>query len=319
MKSKVFYLCLVVVFLSFCSTPRKSSSVVDEQKPEIESSGFTSLLGDQLPIKELSNETRQSFEEKLRVAKANLDQFPDSLDLVIWYGRRLAYLGRHQEAIDVYADGLKKFPDSHRLRRHRGHRYITTRQLDLAISDYKEAAILSEDRPNNIEPDGLPNALGIALGNDKFNIWYHYGLALYLKGLYSEALEAYKQCMSFSNNDDLKAATSYWLYMTATKTQQNALADSTLDEISSSMEMIENKTYLDLLLLFKEELNVDDLINKSTNENGDLDATYGYGIGFYYLNKEEWRQADLIFEKTLLGPSWESFGYIASEAEIANK
>jgi len=48
-----------------------------------------------------------------------------------------------------------------------------------------------KDKPNQIEPDGLPNAKNIPISTLKGNIWYHLGLAYYLKGDFENALWAY--------------------------------------------------------------------------------------------------------------------------------
>ncbi|MDW3190869.1 MAG: tetratricopeptide repeat protein [Cytophagales bacterium] len=294
------------------------NQVVEEEPPKPTDKQLTTLLGEPLPEKTFSDSTiRLDFENKLADAKANFEQYPDSVDCIIWYGRRLAYLGRHEEAIDVYSAGLKKFPEAYRLLRHRGHRYLTTRQIDKAIRDFGEAVAKSVNEPNAIEPDGLPNSQNIPLGNDKFNIWYHFGLAHYLNGRYDRAYSAYRQCMTFSDNDDLKAATSYWLYMAAVRSGSNTVAERTLREISTSWEMIENEAYMDLLLLFKGILSVDAILEKATGPDGTLNPTYGYGIGFHYLRKDQPEAANEIFQRALAGPSWESFGYIASEAEVS--
>ena len=76
---------------------------------------------------------------------------------LIWYGRRAAYLGYYQKAIDLYSEGIKKFPDDTRFYRHRGHRYISTRQYDKAIKDLAKAIGLIDEKVDQIEPDGLPN------------------------------------------------------------------------------------------------------------------------------------------------------------------
>lgn len=299
-----------------CSGPKNET--IENDPPVEKPTQLTTLLGEPLPEKVISNsEVRLDFEQKLATAKANFEQYPDSIDLIIWYGRRLAYLGRHEEAIKVYSEGIKKYPNEYRFRRHRGHRYITTRQIDKAIKDFGEAVALSVDQPNAIEPDGLPNAQNIPLGNDKFNIWYHFGLAHYLSGRYDRALEAYRQCMTFSDNDDLKAATSYWLYMSAVKAGSNTIAERTLQEISTSWEMVENEAYMDMLLLFKGIMSPETIIEKATNGDNTLNPTYGYGIGFYYLKMKQPEAAYDVFQQSLNGSGWESFGYIASEAEIA--
>ena len=122
-----------------------------------------------------------TLESYLAKAKADYDRDPSSADNAIWLGRRLAYLGRFSEAIDTFTQGILKHPGDARLYRHRGHRYITLRKFDLAIRDLKRAADLIEG-PDQIEPDGQPNARNIPTSTLDSNIYYHLGLAHYLKG-----------------------------------------------------------------------------------------------------------------------------------------
>ena len=42
-------------------------------------------------------------------------------------GRRLGYLGRYREAIDVYGEALERWPGDPFLLRHRGHRHLSVR------------------------------------------------------------------------------------------------------------------------------------------------------------------------------------------------
>lgn len=274
------------------------------------------LMGEELPKKQFTVKTRAKYEKNLLVARENYEANPDSLELIIWYGRRLAYLGRYLEAIEVYTTGLEKFPTSHKLRRHRGHRYITTRQFEKAINDFEMAAFYSVNAENTIEPDGLPNKLNQPLSNDKFNIWYHYGLAHYLNGRYDKAISAYKRCMEFSTNDDLLTATSYWLYMTYKKIGNKELADQLLTAIHTNMQIIENDAYLDLLLLFKGESKAESLLKKAFPEDGDINPTLGYGIGNWYQQLGNTEKANEVFLKILDSLSWDAFGYIAAEAEL---
>src|SRR5215216_407685 len=107
---------------------------------------------------QLSAETRREFETKLNDARELFEREPQSAERIIWLGRRTAYLGRYKDAIRIYTKALEKFPDDARLFRHRGHRFLTLRCFDLAISDLNRAAKLIKGKPDKIEPDGLPNA-----------------------------------------------------------------------------------------------------------------------------------------------------------------
>lgn len=299
-----------------CQAPQPTQERVATET--VDPTVIRSFLGEVLTPIPIESETQKKFEENLAIAQQNFDAFPDSLEAIIWLGRRLAYLGRHLEAIDVFSEGIGKYPNSHKLMRHRGHRYITTRQLDNAIADFEAAAFNSTNAENAIEPDGLPNKLNIPLGNDKFNIWYHFGLAHYLNGRFDKATSAYKKCLEFSDNDDLLAATSYWLYMSARRIGNDELADATLEVITPKMKMIENQAYLDLLLLFKGLKSEEELTKKATNEDGSMNPTWSYGLGNWYLQNNRIDDARNIFWKTLESPNWNAFGYIATEAEVKN-
>lgn len=318
---KLHYFFLVSLFVA-CQSNQQSSVVSDAQlaaaKTTTDEKTIVSFLGNELTPKELSSEIREKSEKNLESARIDFETFPDSLEVIIWYGRRLAYLGRHLDAIKVYSDGLSKFPDSYRLRRHRGHRYITTRKLANAIEDFELAAFNSTNAPNRIEPDGLPNKLNQPLGNDHFNIYYHFGLAHYLNGRFDKAVSAYNKCMEYSDNNDLVVATTYWLYLSAKRIGNDELANQIIGQISSKMKLIENEAYLDLLLLFKGDKPEEELLKLATTNNGDLNPTISYGIGNWYLLNNRIDDARTLFWRTLEGPNWDSFGYIATEAEINN-
>jgi tetratricopeptide (TPR) repeat protein len=111
--------------------------------------------------------------EQLADARKNYEANPDDADNIIWYGRRTAYAGDFRGAIEIYSEGIEKFPDDDRMYRHRGHRYISIREFDRAIADLEQAAKLIGGRQNEIEPDGQPNAQNIPVSSRHGNIWYH--------------------------------------------------------------------------------------------------------------------------------------------------
>ncbi len=259
--------------------------------------------------------------DQLVAATARLDAKPDSETDLIWVGRRLAYLGRYSESIDVYTQGLGIHPDSYRIRRHRGHRYISTRRFDDAIADLEFAARLSADVPDTVEADGMPNARNIPTSTTKSNIYYHLGLVLYLEGRFEHALAAYQRCVEFSNNNDMRCATSYWLYLTLRRLGRDAEAQAVLEPITPEMELIENFAYHELLLLFKGEMSAQQVLH-SDAEPGPVgqpidDATRGYGVGAWHLVNGRDEQARAIFRQVVETTGPAAFGHIAAEAELA--
>src|SRR5215210_7556621 len=99
----------------------------------------TSLSGKPLVSAPPAGEQKVRLEADLAKAQADFDRDPSSAEAAIWLGRRLAYLGRFNDAIAAYTRGIERHPDEPRLYRHRGHRYITIRKFDLAIADLRRA------------------------------------------------------------------------------------------------------------------------------------------------------------------------------------
>ncbi len=266
---------------------------------------------------ELSAATKKDYELKLAEAFAVYTREKESADSTIWLGRRLAYLGNYKDAIRLYGKGLSRYRNDARLWRHRGHRFITRRCFDEAIGDLKKAAELTEGKPDEVEPDGIPNAKNIPVSTLKTNIWYHLGLAYYLKGDLENALKAYEECKRLAKNNDMRAATTYWQYMTLRRLRKNDEAKELLDKFDTDVNVIENLDYLKLLKLNKDEIKAEDLLS-SIRDNADslTSATLGYGIGNYFLYNGDEEKAMTIFKKIVKGNQWASFGYIAAEAEL---
>ena len=290
-------------------------SVGGEQarKPEA-----TSLLGKPLYSAEQPPETRAKLEENLAAAKKDLEKDPGSADAAIWVGRRTAYLGRFRDAIDVFSAAIVKHPAEPRLLRHRGHRYISVREFDKAIADLSKAASLVANRPDEIEPDGQPNARGIPTSTLKTNIYYHLGLAHYLQGDFVRAADAYRLCMEYSKNADMQVATAHWQYMTLRRLNRLDDAKKVLEPITASMEVFENGSYHRLLLMYKGEITPEALME--TVKKGGLDgATIGYGVANWHLYGGRKDQAREILQQIVEANAaqWASFGYIAAEADLA--
>jgi tetratricopeptide (TPR) repeat protein len=293
-------------------SPRPSAT---EQQTDVEA---MSLLGTPLSRPVLPEETRRKYEGALAEARQRHDANPGDADAIIWLGRRTAYLGRYRDAIDIYTRGMQQHPNDARLYRHRGHRYITIRELDRAIADLGLAAALVGGREDEIEPDGLPNARNTPTSTLQSNICYHLGLAHYLKGDFERALHAYRACMDVSKNPDMLVATSHWLYMTLRRLGRDAEAARVLDPIRADLDVIENGAYHRLLLMYKGELPVDSLLAASSSAALD-DVTTAYGVGNWYLYTGDSARATEIFRRIVATGNWAAFGAIAAEAEVARR
>lgn len=273
-----------------------------------------SLLGKPLVASSLSDDQRRKLESDLAAARAAYEKNPNDPDAIVWLGRRTAYLGRFGEAIELYTRGIEARADDARLYRHRGHRFITIRKFDLAIKDLRKAAQLVDGKPDEVEPDGQPNERNIPTSTLQTNIYYHLGLAHYLKGEFGDALTAYRTCLGLSKNPDMVVATTNWLYMTLQRLDRPEEARRVLDAISPGMDVIENKAYYRLLMFYKGQGQQDALTGK-----GPESATLAYGVANhdFYSGARDKGVAGFkrIVEKQQ--GDWPSFGYIAAESDVA--
>lgn len=279
-----------------------------------------SLLGDTLRAFPIAAETRERYELQLREAQAAYNRAPNNADSIMWLGRRLAYLGRIRDAIDVYSRGISVHPDNPWLYRHRGHRYITVREFDRAIADFDRATFLAEGKPDEVEPDGQPNAQNIPIGTLKSNIDYHLALAHYLKGNFERAIPIYRRELANAGNDDRRVSIAHWYYMALRRLGWTTDAERVLAQFNDPVNVIENETYHRLLLLHRGELPADSVLAlDSSGEMSVTDATAAYGIGIWHLYNGRIAEAERIFERIIAGGQWGAFGYIAAEAELARR
>ena len=278
----------------------------------------TSLLGKPLVPATQSGETRAALEKNLAAARAGYERNPGDAEAIIWLGRRLAYLGRYREAIAAFSEGIQKHPDDARMYRHRGHRYITVRELSKAVADLTRAAELVAGRPDEVEPDGQPNARKIPTSTLNSNIFYHLALAHYLRGDFESSLKAWRECERFSKNPDMLVATTHWLYMTLRRLDRVGEARQALEPITPAMEIIENGSYHRLLMVYK-GVEKADALAASLKEGGLDAATIGYGLANWHLYNGRRDQAMAQFRAVVeKNPDqWPAFGYIAAEAELS--
>jgi tetratricopeptide (TPR) repeat protein len=234
-------------------------------------------------------------DEKNAVAEAEkkLAAEPENIDLLIALGRAQAGVWRYRDAIATYSRGIAKAPKNAMLYRHRGHRYITLRMFDKAVKDLELAAKL----------------------NDRdYDIWYHLGLAHYLKGDFKKAAKAYENCRAVAEKDDSLIAVSDWLYMTYRRLEKDYEAAQVLERIGMNMKVEENKSYYDRLLMYKGIKKESEIVHDKLT---DLElATIGYGVGNWYLYNGDIVKARALFQKITDGKYWPAFGFIAAETEL---
>ena len=279
-----------------------------------------SLLGEKLMRPTPTGDARTAMEQRLSAAKSAYNSAPQNADSIIWLGRRTAYLGRFNEAIGIYTRGIAIHPEDARLYRHRGHRYITTRQLEKAIADFGRAYALTKNSGDEIEPDGLPNARNIPTSSLKSNIRYHLGLAHYLKGDFATSARYYREDVDSAINPDMLVASSHWLYMSLRRLGKHADAQAVLSGITKGMDIIENTAYHKLLLMYKGELGPKEVLPSELAPGSLEDVTTAYGVANWHLYNGRTTEAQTLLKRILSARGqWASFGYLAAEAEVARR
>jgi len=216
-------------------------------------------------------------------------------DAFVGRGRTLARLRRYDEAFDAYGRAAQLDPADAMILRYRGHNYINVRKIDLALADLEKAE---------------------AMKKDDFGIYYHLALAYYLKGEFSKAADAYAGCLRTSASDDDRVACYAWQYPSLVRAGRDAEAKALLDRIRPGLDVSENESYLDRLLLFKGVRTEAEVAAQMAT--GPLEqSTVGYGLGLWHLLNGRPEQAREYFEKASSGEYWPAFGYVAAEVELA--
>lgn len=246
---------------------------------------------------------------EVEAARLKLSADPKNIDLAIALGRAQAATWHYNAAIETYSKAIKIAPNDARLYRHRGHRYISIRRFDKAVRDLEKAAKLDDS---------------------DFDIWYHLGLAHYLRGDFSKAAAAYQKCYAVAEanrektpagaegRDDSLIAISDWLYMTLRRMKNEVGAAKILERIAPGMKVKENTSYYDRLLMYKGLKTEADLLNVEKATDLEI-ATVGYGIGNWHLYNGDRAKAETFFRKIVSGKYWPAFGFIAAESELSRK
>ncbi|MFM8780164.1 MAG: tetratricopeptide repeat protein [Gemmatimonadota bacterium] len=251
----------------------------------------------------------------LAAAQVAYDRAPQDRDALIWLGRRIAYTGAYQRAIDLYTIGLERHPDSPFVLRHRGHRYLSIRDTKRARADLERAWTLVRGQPDLVEPDGQPNARGIPTSTLHSNIRYHLALAYFLDGDFALAAPIWAEDARVAANLDQRVAATYWWVLSLAYLGRRAEVAALLAPIDPSWEIIENGSYHRLLLYMKGALAEDRLLTAGADA---LERqTVGTGVGQWHAANGRTAEARAAWQRVLAGNPAPSFGVLAAERGLA--
>ena len=258
-------------------------------------------------------------------AKAAYEANP-TIDTITWYGRVLAYQGLMREAVQVYTTGLKKYPDSAKLLRHRAHRHFNLREFDKSITDGLRAAALYKNKPlerEKLGPDYFPSTPDVV----QFYLYYHLGQAYLAKHDFEAAAKWFAQARETAIGvGDVSSITAavYWEYLSLARGQHFSDANELLGNYRYTLvdlkDNIESNYYFDGIQLFKNlrdpNLFFDDKDSGKAFSTADgIVASTSYSLASYYLLHGQTDKAKDHLRRAAKISTWSYFARVQAEAD----
>ncbi len=294
-----------------CSTPQDQK---DSESAGVQSPEAISFSGKPLFLSPADPKALQKSDSIINAIKSGAELSEDDY---VRIGQELINTSRFNAAIANYTEGLQKFPSSFKLLRHRGHRYISIRQLEKAISDLNTAEELIRDQPDVPEYD----AAGKTTGTYQHWIWYHIGLYYFLNQAYLQAAPAYEKCLEASRSDKNIVGASDWLYNTYMRLGKTAEAQKLLEPITPDFDTDREHPYFRRVMLYKGVITPEELVdvNQDPASTSVGDVTKMYGLANWYAYQGDQEKAMTLYKKIVQSESgWPGFAFAAAEKELAN-
>jgi tetratricopeptide (TPR) repeat protein len=296
-----------IIFFSSCSKPKEQTTVV-EAVPEPETYSFAGKPLYAKPADSLTSIKSDSIIASIKT-KSELTE-EDYIEI----SRQLLTVNQFKKAVENFTEGLEKHPNSFKLLRHRGHRYLNLRQLDKAIADLNKSEELIRNQSETWEYD----ANGKPTATYQHQIWYHIGLYHYLKRDYTESAKAYEKSLAYTKEGNNIAGASDWLYNAYERSGQKDKIPGLLKKFTLDFN-IENKDYpyFRRLLLFNRVIKPEDLAdeNKPIDQMSLLETTKLYGLANWYAYNGNTEKANLLYNKVLMSKEWQGFAYACAELD----
>jgi tetratricopeptide (TPR) repeat protein len=229
-------------------------------------------------------------------AESALAADPRNVERLIQLGIAHSGIRRYREAILTFTRGLALAPDNPLLYRWRGHRYISVREPDSALADLTR---------------------GSRLDSTNYDIWYHLGVVRFVRGEFPAAAEAFAKALRGPPNDNERAGSYDWLWMSLSRANRPAEARAVLERLRTgdSLHITTATAYAQRLRLYQGMIAPEQVLTPA--DTGDIAAaTLSFGVGNWYLVRGDTVQARAWFERAVRSGGWPAFGFIAAEAEL---
>ena len=305
-----------IVILTGCATHSGEASDAASEaasvQNEVNSVEAISLLGEPLYQIEASPDQAEAAAQAMaRLQSGALLGEDDYLDI----GFALAGAGRYRDAIAAYSKGISEYPQSYKLRRHRAHRYITTRQIENAYTDLKEAEALvrEQDAASVYEMKGdEPH------GTYAHWIDYHLGIYYYLKQDFEKSAAEFSKCVETSTDNDMLIGSVDWLYNAELRAGNADKAEAVLDLVAEDIEADETYPYYKRVMIYKGVFDPEEIVDLDSPKgwNG-RDATVAYGLASQMIAAGQKEAAKEVLKGILDTPYWPVWAYVSAEADYA--
>jgi tetratricopeptide (TPR) repeat protein len=239
---------------------------------------------------------------------------PDDVERLIAAGRVRRNFWQYRQAMDLYTRAIELAPSDWRPHRFRGHRHISLREFEHAITDLERARELA---PLN------------------WDVSYHLGLAYFLSGRFDHAADEYLRCMRLASDpragpvqsDDFRScsqnvedqesrvAMTEWAVRALMRAGRDAEAQALLDDVSEDLDITENVAYYHDLLFYKGLMTADELLEPGPDAPYRKE-TVGFAVANTLLVRGDTVAAEDLLEELMLDPWWPGFGRIAAEVEL---
>ena len=217
---------------------------------------------------------------------------PKNVDLIIQLGVAQSGARQFREAIETFTRGLTIAPANAMLYRWRGHRYLSVREFDRAMTDLTR---------------------GAALDSTIYGIWYHLGIVRFVRGDFAGAVDAFKKAQPKAPDAGELAGSTDWLWMSLMRAGRVDEARAMLARRPDSLAT--TNAYARRLKLYRGEIGPNDVFTPADTADVQM-ATLSYGLGNWFLVRGDTAQAKQWFERSVQSGGWPGFGFIVSEAEL---
>ena len=225
-------------------------------------------------------------------AEAALAADPRNVEKIIALGLAQSGAQQYREAIQTFTRGLEISPNNALLYRWRGHRYLSVREFDRAMSDLTR---------------------GSQLDSTIYGNWYHLGIVRFARGNFAGAADAFRHAQPKAPNAGELAGSTDWLWMSLSRAGRAAEAKAMLDLRPDSLPIA--NAYARRLKLYRGEITADEVFTPADTADVQV-ATLSYGVGNWYVVRGDTVRAREWFERATKTTGWPGFGFIISEIEL---